>query len=64
MFLVSRIRVSHYLYSSGSEFFHQQAKKNPDFLLLFRFLSLKTDVNVPSKRNWKKKHDPAPEPDP
>ncbi len=30
----------------------------------FSLLSLKTDVNVPSKRNWKKKHDPAPEPDP
>ncbi len=44
------IRIYHYLYGS----FHQQAKKSKTcnsiiFLLLFYFLSLKTDV--PSKRN-------------
>ncbi len=59
-FWASRIRIRHYLYGSGSRSFHQQAKKVrktliPVFLLLFDFLSLKTDVNVSSKSN-KPKH--------
>jgi hypothetical protein len=49
-----RIRVGHFLYESGT--FYQQAKKVRKIListtlqLFFYFLSLKTDVNVPSKK--------------
>ncbi len=61
VFWAFRIRIRHHLYGSGSGSFHQQAKTvkktliSNILLLLFNFLSLKTDVNVPSKRNWQKK---------
>jgi hypothetical protein len=55
------LRIRHYLYGSGSESgsFHQQKKvRKPRFLLFcdffFDYLSLKTDVNVPSKINKQK----------
>ncbi len=54
-----RIRICHYFYGSGS--FYQQAKKlgkiliSTIFLLLLDFLSLKTNVNVPSKGNTQKR---------
>jgi hypothetical protein len=58
----SPIRIRHYLYGSGSESgsFHQQAKKVRKNLtyttlwLFFDYLSLKTDVNVPSKSKMQK----------
>ncbi len=58
-FWASMIQIHHYWYGSGS--FHHQAKNKRKawFLLFFDFfMSLKTDVNVPSKskkqkRTWK-----------
>jgi hypothetical protein len=57
VFWAFRIRIRHHLYGSGSGSFHQQAKKERKtlistfLLLLFDFLSSKTDVNVSSKSN-------------
>jgi hypothetical protein len=57
MFWASQIRIRHYLYGSGS--FHQQAKKVRKILIstVFLTLSLKNDVNVPSKSNKQKNVD-------
>ncbi len=57
---LARIRIHHYLYGSGFGTFHHQAKivwKTLIFTvlwLLYDFLSLKNDVNLPSKSNQQK----------
>jgi hypothetical protein len=58
-FWISRIRILNYFYRSGSGSFHHQAKMERKTListvlcLLYDLLSLKTDVNEPSKSNAK-----------